>query len=179
MIGRICRSGRHDVSRGSSGGLTILARVPHEPPSDKQNNKQDDSGHCQQGRLLCDFGHAVCSFRSRFPRQHDPEQLHRQLDVFQIRRTKLFKPGLERIANLPLHVRGNADPACTRQLFDARSDVDAVTVNIAVAVNHVADVDAYFEFNPPVGCDVMIALRQCALDFNGALRGLQGAAEFD
>ena len=25
----------------------------------------------------------------------------------------------------------------------------------------------------------MIALRQCALDFNGALRGLQGAAEFD
>jgi hypothetical protein len=46
-------------------------------------------------------------------------------------------------------------------------------------VNHIADVNAYFEFNPPVGRDIMIALGQGALDFNGTLRGLQGAGEFD
>ena len=86
---------------------------------------------------------------------------------------------LERIANLPLHIHGNADAACAGQLFDARSDVDAVAINIAVAMNHVADVNADFEFNPPVGRDVMVALGQGALDFDGALRGFQGAAEFD
>ena len=151
----------------------------HPPPHREQREHYENSGRNQNTRSLRGLSRGGLSFRARFPRQYDAEQIHRQLDVFQIRRTKLFKPGLERIANLPLHVRGNADPACTRQLFDARSDVDAVAVNIAIAVNHVADVNAYFEFNPPVGCDVMIALRQCALDFNGALRGLQGAAEFD
>ena len=46
-------------------------------------------------------------------------------------------------------------------------------------MNHVADVNADFEFNPPVRRDVMVALGQGALDLNGTLRGLQGAAEFD
>src|SRR3954451_9113934 len=96
-----------------------------------------------------------------------------------IRRTKLFKPGFERVANLPLNIRRYTNPAGASQLFDARSDVDTVAIHVAVAVNHVADVDADFQFNPPVRCDVMIALRQGALDFNGALRRFQGAAEFD
>ncbi len=117
-------------------------------------------------------------FRARFPRQYDSEQIHRQLDVFQIRRTEFFKSRLERIANLPLHVRGNADPACAGQLFNARSDVHAIAINIAIAVNHVADVNADFEFNPPIRRDVMVALGQSALDFNCALRRFQRAAEF-
>ena len=44
---------------------------------------------------------------------------------------------------------------------------------------HVADVNADFEFNPPVGRDVMVALGEGALDFDGTLRSLQGAGEFD
>lgn len=51
--------------------------------------------------------------------------------------------------------------------------------DIALAVNHVADVNADFKFNPPIGRDVMVALGQGALDFDGTLRSLQGAAEFD
>jgi hypothetical protein len=47
------------------------------------------------------------------------------------------------------------------------------------AVNHVADMNADFELNPPVGRDVMAALGQSTLDFDGALRGFQGAAEFN
>jgi len=40
-------------------------------------------------------------------------------------------------------------------------------------------VNADFEFNPPIGRDVMVALGQGALDFDGALRRFQRAAEFD
>ena len=86
---------------------------------------------------------------------------------------------LERVANLPLHVHRNADAARAGQLFDARSDVHAVAINVAVAMNHVADVNADLEFDPPVGRDVMVALGQGALDFDGALRRFQRAAEFD
>ena len=46
-------------------------------------------------------------------------------------------------------------------------------------MDHVPDVDADLDFNPAVGCDVMVTLGQGALDFDGTLRGLQSAGEFD
>jgi hypothetical protein len=40
-------------------------------------------------------------------------------------------------------------------------------------------VDADLKFNPTVGRDVMVTLGQGALDFNGALRRFQRAAELN
>src|SRR6202008_2872063 len=65
------------------------------------------------------------------------------------------------------------------QLFDARSDVYPVAIDIAIAMNHIADVNADLEFDAPVGRDIVISLGQSALDFDGALRRLQRAPEFD
>ena len=45
-------------------------------------------------------------------------------------------------------------------------------------MHDVADVNPDFEFDPPVGSDVTVALGQDALDFDGALGRFQGAAEF-
>ena len=46
-------------------------------------------------------------------------------------------------------------------------------------MDHVANVNADFEFNPSVVSDVMVALGQGALDFDGALRRFQRTTEFD
>src|SRR3954470_1807141 len=43
----------------------------------------------------------------------------------------------------------------------------------------VADVNADFKLDPPVGGDVGVALGQAALDFDRALRGFQSAPEFN
>src|SRR6202011_1247317 len=94
-------------------------------------------------------------------------------------RAKFFKSGFERVADLPLHVHGNANAARAGQLFDARSDVHAVAVDVAVAMDHVTDVDPDLELDPPVGCDVRVAFGQGTLNFDRALRSFQGAAEFD
>ena len=76
------------------------------------------------------------------PRQHDSKQLHRNGNVFQFRWREFFKARLDRIANLAFHIHRNANPACARQWFDARSDVDSVAVNIAAAMHHVANMNA-------------------------------------
>ncbi len=46
-------------------------------------------------------------------------------------------------------------------------------------MDHVADVNADLEFDPTVGSDVVISFCQGPLDFDGALRRFQRAAEFD
>ena len=59
------------------------------------------------------------------------------------------------------------------------TDLKAVaTKNIAAAMNHIADVNADFKFDAPVGRDVVIPLGQGALDLDRALRRFQRAAEF-
>jgi len=83
---------------------------------------------------------------------------------------KLFKSRLERVTDLPLYVHRNANAARAGQLFDAGSDVHPVAVDVAVAMNHIADVNADFEFDAPLGRDVVIPLCQRALDFDRALR---------
>ena len=157
----------------------IPARALHEPPTEKQNNQHADCNRCQnrQSRFFSRAG--AFAFAARFPWQDNPEQVHRQLDVFQVRRTKFFKPRLERVADLPFHIHRDANPARAGQLFDARGDVYAVAVNVAVAMHHIANVDADFKFDAPVGRDVVISFGQRALDFDGALGRFQRAPEFD
>src|SRR6184192_3534197 len=45
-----------------------------------------------------------------------------------------------------------------------------VAVDVAAAMNHIAVVNADFEFDAPLGCDVAIPLGQGALDLDRALR---------
>src|SRR5439155_20043159 len=84
----------------------------------------------------------------------------------------------ERVANLPLDIHRDTNPARAGQRFNSRGDVYSVAIDITVAMDNVADVNADLEFDPPVERDVVVALGQGALDFDAALRRLQRAAEF-
>src|SRR5262249_6309213 len=63
--------------------------------------------------------------------------------------------------------------------FNSRSDVDSVPINVTAAMDHVTNVNTNLEFDPSVGCDVVIALSERALDVDGALPRLQGAVELN
>src|SRR5205823_12034909 len=100
-------------------------------------------------------------------------------NVFQLGWPEFFKRRCDRIANLPLHVHRDANPARPSQRLNARGDVHSVAVDIAAAMYHIADVNADFQFNPAIRWDISVTLGEHALDFNGALSSFQRAVELD
>jgi hypothetical protein len=60
----------------------------------------------------------------------------------QFRWREFLKSRLHCIANLAFHIHGNANPACARQWFNTRGDVDSITVDIACAMHYVANMDS-------------------------------------
>src|SRR5699024_775699 len=98
---------------------------------------------------------------------------------FQLRRPEFFKPGLKCVPDLPLHIRRDTNAARASQRCDSRGDIYSIAIDVTVTMHHVANVNADFDFDSPVGGDVVISFGQGALDFDGALRRFQRASEFD
>jgi hypothetical protein len=113
------------------------------------------------------------------PRQHDAEQVHRQLNVFQFRWSQFFETRFERIADLPLDIHRHANSTFSGQRLDARGNVHAIAIDISFTVHDVADMNSDSHLNAPVARNVVVAFGECALDLDCALRGFQGAVEFD
>jgi len=118
--------------------------------------------------------------RSRLlPGQDNAKEVHWHRYVLQFGPGELLEARLERVANLPFHVHGDTNSTRARKLFDPGGDIHSVAVHIAAAMHHVTNVDADLELDSPLGGDVVITVRQRTLDFDGALRCLERAVEFD
>ena len=74
---------------------------------------------------------------------------------------------------------GDADPARLGKRLQARRDVDPVAEEVAVASDHIAEIDADPERHAAVSRQVGVAALERALNRNGASDRLHGAHEFD
>ena len=84
------------------------------------------------------------------------------------------------VPDLPIGVLGKADAAGCRDPLEARSDVDAVTHEVAVALlDDVAQMNADAKFDALVGRDPCIALDHGVLHFECAAHGIDHAPELD
>ena len=102
---------------------------------------------------------------------------HRARDVLD----PLLAEILEAAAELALEVvvggAGDDDAAGLRQLLEARGDVHAIAVEIALVGHHVAEIDADAEADALVLGDLRLALRHAALGGDGAGDRIDHAAE--
>jgi hypothetical protein len=75
---------------------------------------------------------------------------------------------LEAVFHLVSHIvarrSGHANAAGLRQGFDARRDIDALAIELAVFQHHVADIDADAEFHARLGREFQIGRIQGPLD---------------
>ncbi len=85
--------------------------------------------------------------------------------------------GIDLAANLALCVIGNADPARLRDPLQPCGDVDAVTEDIIVIDDDVADVNADAEFDPRVLRYAAILCGHAALDLDRAAHCIHGTGE--
>jgi hypothetical protein len=87
---------------------------------------------------------------------------------------------LQLFAHLSIGVFGQADPAGFGDAFQTRGDIDAVAHQVAVGfLDHVAEVNADAEFDPPLLRQAGVSLGHAVLNFDGAAHGLDHAPEFD
>ena len=89
---------------------------------------------------------------------------------------------LEAVGQLPPdmipHAAGDADAAGLGQAFDAGGDVDAIAEDVAVLHHDVAEIDADAKPHLALRRQLLIRLREIALDLHRALDGGEDAAEF-
>ena len=64
---------------------------------------------------------------------------HRPGDVLDLLLAHVLEGKIELVAHLVAHDTADTDPAGCRQCFEPRRDIDAITVNIFVVDNDVAD----------------------------------------
>ncbi len=84
----------------------------------------------------------------------------------------IAKGEIELVPDLIVRRAGNGDAAGQSERLNARRDVDAVAEDVLAIDDHIADVDADAELEPPVGRQLGVALGEGPLDLD---RGVQGA----
>jgi len=104
---------------------------------------------------------------------------HRFGDVLQGLRAEIVEDGADLAADLPVRVVGDADAAGLGELFETGSDVDAVAENIVLVDHDVAEVNADAEFDPRILRHGGVLPGHAALDFDRALRRIDGAGKLD
>ena len=92
---------------------------------------------------------------------------------------EIFEGDVESIAHLVANRGGDADAARRRELLESRRYVDAVSENVAVVDDDIAEIDADSELDPARGRYVGVAACHPALDLGGTLHGVRNALEFD
>src|SRR5262245_18265986 len=107
----------------------------------------------------------------------DREGVDRPLDVVQRIRPERVEFHLERMAHLVEHRAGDADAAGIRDLMKPGRDVDPVTVDPALVVDHVTQIDADAKKHAARRGRVLIASGHDGLDLDPAPGGTEHAGE--
>jgi hypothetical protein len=84
---------------------------------------------------------------------------------------------VELVPDLAVGVPRDADSAGLSQRLQSRRHVDPVAVEIVVLDDHVADVDADPEGDPPIFGDRLVTFRHLALDVDGESYRVDHAGE--
>jgi hypothetical protein len=106
--------------------------------------------------------------------------MHRLGDVLEALRPEVGHLKLKPRLDLPVGVFRQTNPTRLTDSFQLRSDLHAVSHQVAVALLHdIAQMDADPKFDALVWRDLGVALDHRPLDFNGAVHRVDNATEFD
>jgi hypothetical protein len=103
---------------------------------------------------------------------------YRSRDVLKLLLAGVLEPEVELAADIFLNAPRDANATWLGQILHAGSDVDAVTVNIALVDDYVSDVDTDAELDSTIFGNGGVSLDHCALDFHGAAHSIDSACEF-
>ena len=78
-----------------------------------------------------------------------------------------------------MNVARNANTTWIGQRLQTRRDIDTVAMDVVAFNYHVTKIDADAECHASVVWLMSVAFRHACLDFDGALDGIDDAAEFD
>ena len=107
----------------------------------------------------------------------DPDRLG---DVLELHGAEIADREIEPPLDLPIGVLGKTDCAGRVNAFEPRGDIDTVAHQVAVALfDHVAEMNADAELDPPFGWQAGVALDEAVLHFDRAAHGVDHAAELD
>jgi hypothetical protein len=98
-------------------------------------------------------------------------------NVLQRLRTHIVEDDIDLPADLALRVVRDADAAGLCDPLQTRSDVDAVTEDIVIIDDNVADVNADAKFDPDILRHIGILSGHAVLDLYCASRGIDGAGK--
>jgi hypothetical protein len=104
---------------------------------------------------------------------------HRFSDILQCLKAQITVDEVDLAADLPLCIIGDTDATRLRYSLEACRDVDAISKNIIVINDDVADVNADTEFDPAVRRHVGVVHGHTTLNLDGASRCIHCASEFD
>ena len=104
--------------------------------------------------------------------------VHRRRDVLHFLRADIGELHRQLVGDLLMHGAGDADAADLGQPLEPGGDVDAVTEQIAVALDHVADGDADAERHLPARRIGHVAGSQDLLDVDRAAHRIDRARKF-
>ena len=112
-------------------------------------------------------------------REPHPKDVDRAGDVLDVLLADILKGDVvEPVVDLIAHGARDADAAGLGEHLETRRDVDAIAKNIVVLDDHVAQIDADAELDPPRRRHIGIAPRHPALDFGCACHRVYDAMEF-
>ena len=107
----------------------------------------------------------------------DPDRLG---DVLELRRAQIVDGEIEPRFHLPIGVLRQTDGTGLGHSFQARSDIDTVAHQVAVALlDHVAEMNADAVLNPALRRKPRVALRHSILHLDGATNGVDNASELN
>ena len=105
--------------------------------------------------------------------------MHRMGDVLDGLVALVGEVQIEFVADLVAHRRRTGNAAGTGQTLQPDRHVHAVAIEIVAVDDEVAEIDAHAELEMAVFRNPGIALQHPALDFDGAARRIEHAAELD
>ena len=109
--------------------------------------------------------------------RQDAEGAHRPIDVLERPLAHILEAEIEPIADIVPDPSGDDDPARSRDAFEPRRHVDAVTIDVAGLDDHVADIDADAKLDAAVPGHAGVALAHAALDRRRARDRIHDARE--
>jgi hypothetical protein len=109
-----------------------------------------------------------------------PIDAHQAGDVFDLLFAQILEREVKLIAHLVAYDAANTDPAGLGQCLETGGDVDAVTVDVALIDDNIAEINADAEVDAPFSGNVsVVALCHVALHLDRAAHRIDDAGKLD
>src|SRR5215470_3198566 len=134
----------------SKKGMCIGPSFQKNLPTDHPDKEKDQSGYYRCARFLLPHtkGKLVSKRRaSLLPGQEKSINIQRRLNIFQDHRAELNELAGKFVVDLIINLLAKANPAWHCQRLNSRGNVHAIAKNIALSINHIAQMKANADLN--------------------------------